>query len=45
MFYRGYIDHLVYAEELSFDSMVPDEHHQNVYGLMPSPDKTLPTFE
>ena len=34
--YQGYIDQLVYAEELGFDGLVLNEHHQNIYGLMPS---------
>ncbi len=36
--YQGYIDQLVYAEELGFDGLVLNEHHQNIYGLMPSPN-------
>ena len=36
--YDEYIDQLVYSEELGFDGMVLNEHHQNVYGLMPSPN-------
>jgi alkanesulfonate monooxygenase SsuD/methylene tetrahydromethanopterin reductase-like flavin-dependent oxidoreductase (luciferase family) len=36
--YQEYIDQLVYASELGFDGMVLNEHHQNVYGLMPSPN-------
>ena len=36
--YQEYIDQLVYADELGFDGMVLNEHHQNVYGLMPSPN-------
>ena len=36
--YREYIDQLVYASELGFDGMVLNEHHQNIYGLMPSPN-------
>jgi alkanesulfonate monooxygenase SsuD/methylene tetrahydromethanopterin reductase-like flavin-dependent oxidoreductase (luciferase family) len=36
--YRQYIDQLVYASELGFDGMVLNEHHQNIYGLMPSPN-------
>ena len=31
-------DELVYADELGFDGMVLNEHHQNIYGLMPSPN-------
>ena len=36
--YQGYIDQLAYADELGFDGMVLNEHHQNIYGLMPSPN-------
>jgi alkanesulfonate monooxygenase SsuD/methylene tetrahydromethanopterin reductase-like flavin-dependent oxidoreductase (luciferase family) len=36
--YREYIDQLVYASEIGFDGMVLNEHHQNIYGLMPSPN-------
>ncbi|MGH7848548.1 MAG: LLM class flavin-dependent oxidoreductase [Candidatus Binatia bacterium] len=36
--YREYIDQLAYADELGFDGMVLNEHHQNIYGLMPSPN-------
>jgi alkanesulfonate monooxygenase SsuD/methylene tetrahydromethanopterin reductase-like flavin-dependent oxidoreductase (luciferase family) len=36
--YQSYIDQLVYAEELGFDGLVLNEHHQNIYGLMPSPN-------
>jgi alkanesulfonate monooxygenase SsuD/methylene tetrahydromethanopterin reductase-like flavin-dependent oxidoreductase (luciferase family) len=36
--YREYIDQLIYASELGFDGMVLNEHHQNIYGLMPSPN-------
>jgi alkanesulfonate monooxygenase SsuD/methylene tetrahydromethanopterin reductase-like flavin-dependent oxidoreductase (luciferase family) len=36
--YQEYIDQLAYADELGFDGMVLNEHHQNVYGLMPSPN-------
>jgi alkanesulfonate monooxygenase SsuD/methylene tetrahydromethanopterin reductase-like flavin-dependent oxidoreductase (luciferase family) len=36
--YRQYIDQLVYASEIGFDGMVLNEHHQNIYGLMPSPN-------
>src|SRR5262245_17354086 len=33
--YQEYIDQLAYADELGFDGMVLNEHHQNIYGLMP----------
>jgi alkanesulfonate monooxygenase SsuD/methylene tetrahydromethanopterin reductase-like flavin-dependent oxidoreductase (luciferase family) len=36
--YQEYIDQLVYADELGYDGMVLNEHHQNIYGLMPSPN-------
>jgi alkanesulfonate monooxygenase SsuD/methylene tetrahydromethanopterin reductase-like flavin-dependent oxidoreductase (luciferase family) len=36
--YQRYIDQLVYASELGLDGMVLNEHHQNIYGLMPSPN-------
>jgi alkanesulfonate monooxygenase SsuD/methylene tetrahydromethanopterin reductase-like flavin-dependent oxidoreductase (luciferase family) len=37
-YYREYIDQLAYAEELGFDGVCVNEHHQNAYGLMPSPN-------
>jgi len=36
--YREYINTLAYAEELGFDGVCVNEHHQNAYGLMPSPN-------
>lgn len=36
--YKEYIDQLIYASELGLDGMVLNEHHQNIYGLMPSPN-------
>jgi alkanesulfonate monooxygenase SsuD/methylene tetrahydromethanopterin reductase-like flavin-dependent oxidoreductase (luciferase family) len=36
--YERYLDELVAAEELGFDGVVVNEHHQNAYGLMPSPN-------
>ena len=36
--YQEYLDQLVYGEELGFDGLVLNEHHQNAYGLMPSPN-------
>ena len=35
---NGYIDQLAYADTVGFDGMVLNEHHQNIYGLMPSPN-------
>ena len=36
--YREYLNTLAYAEELGFDGVCVNEHHQNAYGLMPSPN-------
>jgi alkanesulfonate monooxygenase SsuD/methylene tetrahydromethanopterin reductase-like flavin-dependent oxidoreductase (luciferase family) len=36
--YQEYIAEMVYADELGFDGLVLNEHHQNAYGLMPSPN-------
>jgi alkanesulfonate monooxygenase SsuD/methylene tetrahydromethanopterin reductase-like flavin-dependent oxidoreductase (luciferase family) len=36
--YNQYIDQLVAGERLGFDSIGVNEHHQNAYGLMPSPN-------
>jgi alkanesulfonate monooxygenase SsuD/methylene tetrahydromethanopterin reductase-like flavin-dependent oxidoreductase (luciferase family) len=36
--YRDYIDTLAYCDELGFDGICVNEHHQNAYGLMPSPN-------
>ena len=36
--YREYITTLAYADELGFDGVCVNEHHQNAYGLMPSPN-------
>jgi alkanesulfonate monooxygenase SsuD/methylene tetrahydromethanopterin reductase-like flavin-dependent oxidoreductase (luciferase family) len=35
--YNRYLDELEYAEELGFDAVGVNEHHQTAYGLMPSP--------
>ncbi|MBM3486510.1 MAG: LLM class flavin-dependent oxidoreductase [Alphaproteobacteria bacterium] len=35
--YNRFLDELEYAEELGFDGVCVNEHHQNAYGLMPSP--------
>lgn len=37
-YYNEYLDQLVEAEELGFDGVCVNEHHQNAYGLMPSPN-------
>ncbi len=36
--YERHIDALVYAEELGFDAIGVNEHHQTAYGLMPAPN-------
>ena len=36
--YNRYLGELLYAEELGFDGVCVNEHHQNAYGLMPSPN-------
>jgi alkanesulfonate monooxygenase SsuD/methylene tetrahydromethanopterin reductase-like flavin-dependent oxidoreductase (luciferase family) len=36
--YHRYMDQLEYAESLGFDGIGCNEHHQNGYGLMPSPN-------
>jgi alkanesulfonate monooxygenase SsuD/methylene tetrahydromethanopterin reductase-like flavin-dependent oxidoreductase (luciferase family) len=36
--YNRYLDELVLADELGFDGVCINEHHQNAYGLMPSPN-------
>ncbi|HXQ51925.1 MAG TPA: LLM class flavin-dependent oxidoreductase [Stellaceae bacterium] len=35
--YNRYLDELELATELGFDGVAVNEHHQNAYGLMPSP--------
>jgi alkanesulfonate monooxygenase SsuD/methylene tetrahydromethanopterin reductase-like flavin-dependent oxidoreductase (luciferase family) len=35
--YNRYLDELEYADELGFDGVGVNEHHQNAYGLMPIP--------
>jgi len=35
--YNRYLDELEYGEELGFDAIAVNEHHQTAYGLMPSP--------
>ncbi|MDQ0218644.1 LLM class flavin-dependent oxidoreductase [Peribacillus cavernae] len=36
--YKRYIDELAYADQLGFDGVCVNEHHQNAYGNMPSPN-------
>ncbi len=37
LLYNRYLDELELAAELGFDGVAVNEHHQNAYGLMPSP--------
>jgi alkanesulfonate monooxygenase SsuD/methylene tetrahydromethanopterin reductase-like flavin-dependent oxidoreductase (luciferase family) len=36
--YHDYLDELEYAEKMGFDGICVNEHHNNAYGLMPSPN-------
>ncbi|MBO0689010.1 MAG: LLM class flavin-dependent oxidoreductase [Candidatus Dormibacteraeota bacterium] len=36
--YNEYLDELEYADQVGFDGICVNEHHQNGYGLMPSPN-------
>jgi len=36
--YNDYLDQLEYADLMGFDGLGVNEHHQNAYGLMPSPN-------
>ncbi len=36
--YHEFLDELEYAERAGFDGLCVNEHHQNAYGLMPSPN-------
>jgi alkanesulfonate monooxygenase SsuD/methylene tetrahydromethanopterin reductase-like flavin-dependent oxidoreductase (luciferase family) len=36
--YNEYLDEMEYAEELGYDGLGVNEHHQNAYGTMPSPN-------
>jgi alkanesulfonate monooxygenase SsuD/methylene tetrahydromethanopterin reductase-like flavin-dependent oxidoreductase (luciferase family) len=37
LLYNRYLDELEYADQLGFDGICVNEHHQNAYGLMPIP--------
>ncbi|HYC00823.1 MAG TPA: LLM class flavin-dependent oxidoreductase [Candidatus Limnocylindrales bacterium] len=37
-YYNDYLDELADAETAGFDGVCVNEHHQNAYGLMPSPN-------
>ncbi len=36
--YNEYLDELEHASEVGFDGICVNEHHQNAYGMMPSPN-------
>jgi alkanesulfonate monooxygenase SsuD/methylene tetrahydromethanopterin reductase-like flavin-dependent oxidoreductase (luciferase family) len=36
--YNDYLDELEYAADMGFDGICVNEHHQQAYGLMPSPN-------
>jgi alkanesulfonate monooxygenase SsuD/methylene tetrahydromethanopterin reductase-like flavin-dependent oxidoreductase (luciferase family) len=36
--YNEYLDMLEYADQCGFDALGVNEHHQNAYGMMPSPN-------
>jgi alkanesulfonate monooxygenase SsuD/methylene tetrahydromethanopterin reductase-like flavin-dependent oxidoreductase (luciferase family) len=36
--YNDYLDQLEFADSMGFDGIGVNEHHQNAYGLMPSPN-------
>jgi len=42
--YNDYLDLLEFAAELGFDGIGVNEHHQNAYGLMPSPSLMAATL-
>lgn len=40
LLYNRYLDEMEYAEQLGFDGLCVNEHHQTAYGLMPVPGVT-----
>ena len=38
LLYNEYLDEMEYAEKLGYDGLGVNEHHQNAYGTMPSPN-------
>jgi alkanesulfonate monooxygenase SsuD/methylene tetrahydromethanopterin reductase-like flavin-dependent oxidoreductase (luciferase family) len=36
--YNDYLDELEHADQMGFDGICVNEHHENAYGLMPSPN-------
>ncbi len=42
--YHEYMDELEFADQVGFDGICVNEHHQNGYGLMPSPNLIAATL-
>ena len=42
--YNEYLDELEFADEMGFDGICVNEHHNNAYGIMPSPNITAATL-
>jgi alkanesulfonate monooxygenase SsuD/methylene tetrahydromethanopterin reductase-like flavin-dependent oxidoreductase (luciferase family) len=42
--YNTYLDELEFADQMGFDGICVNEHHQNGYGLMPSPNLMAATL-
>ena len=42
--YHEYLDELEHAERMGFDGLCVNEHHNNAYGLMPSPNLMAATL-
>ncbi len=42
--YHEFLDELEHAERCGFDGLCVNEHHQNAYGLMPSPNLMAATL-
>ena len=42
--YNEYLDELEFAAEVGFDGICVNEHHNNAYGIMPSPNITAATL-
>ena len=43
-YYKWNLDELEYAAQMGFDGICVNEHHQNAYGLMPSPNLMAATL-
>src|SRR5438445_10550813 len=42
--YHEFLDELEFAEQAGFDGLCVNEHHNNAYGLMPSPNLMAATL-